>query len=247
LSNDLTQFEGSGAAAIPATDSLVGDHFEGAGIASPFTPEMVARKAELEKIRDTDIDRYFSERHDRELLRIMKAEMAAVDPDSVSPLDPMDWQEARREFGTDVAGSALVSEWERAGGFRLNYERVQERVSKLVGSFETRREQRAFMARFDRDLTESCRNAIYSNIAQGRPTFVRPADAATMKQFAATDVGQELIAEWGPDAPEKVALIRTRAARFYETLSDDDLADFGVWFESLKPRQIAAICRSLVR
>lgn len=247
MSNDLTQFEGSGAVVVPATDGLVGDHFEGAGIASPFTPEMVARKAELEKIRDTDIDRYYSEGHDRELLRIMKAEMAAVDPDSVSPLDPMDWQEARRQFGTDAAGLALVSEWERMGGFRTHYQHVQETVSKLVGSFDTRREQRAFMARFDRDLTESCRCAIYADLARGKPSFVKPADAATMKQFAATDVGQELIAEWGTDAPEKVALIRTRAARFYESLSDDDLADFGVWFDSLKPRQIAAICRSLVR
>lgn len=239
MSNDLIQSETSGAAGVgPATEDLPGGG-EGHGFASGAPT--AARRAEIHRIRNTDIDRYFAEGLDREELGHIKSEMGQV-----TPTDPMDWQESRNEMSTTPDGAKIAYEWDGMGGFKLHLGRVQERVGAMVRDLGNDRSQRVFMESFDRSLSDRARYVIYDEIAAGAPSFVTPASEADLERFGSNPVGSELLEEWGTDAPQKVAAVWRRVERLKEQLGDE-ANDFFTWFETLSPGQAKAIVGRVVR
>ncbi|SMH36065.1 hypothetical protein [Mesorhizobium australicum] len=245
MSNELVPFDrNSGAGIGGATDS-----FAGGAPARPTASGSVpsaARKAEIERVMSTDINAYFRDGLNREYEAILVAEQAAADPDSVNPVAPMDWQDGRNELSRSSAGLRLVQEWE-GFGFRPMYVNAQRSAAAMVETLETRREQRAFMERFDRALSDECRYAIYNALATGKPTFVRPASQDLVAEFTSTDVGRDLVKEWGHDAPHNIAVVRERARRLFEALDVIDRDDFGDWFDALPKGQIKAVMKAMVR
>lgn len=242
---DLTKYEsGAESGSSPATDNLAGGWSE-QGAASPGIPSP-ARKAEIERIMREDFDTY-QQKYSREYQAILEAEQEEIAPDTVDPLRPMHWEDARGELSQSHAGLALIRDWESLGGFRRQHEHAQNGAREIVKSFDTVREQRAFMERFDRDLSESARYAIYANLATGKPYYSEPANQTVVAEFTATDVGRDLAKEWGHDAPAMIGLVRKRAERLFETMSDEDAADFRAWFDGLPKSQIAAVMRGVAR
>lgn len=69
------------------------------------------------------------------------------------------------------------------------------------------------MERFDREVPEPARLAVYGEIAAGRNAYVAPAAPSEIKHFAATPAGAALVAEWDTSASENVAMLRARAKR----------------------------------
>jgi hypothetical protein len=243
MSNDLTISDSSGAAGGPATaDNLTGG-VERARFAS--LPADSARKAELEAIMRTDFDRYESEGLDREYRALIEAEAVAVDPNTGNPTQPMPAADSRVALCGSIEGQKLVAHWERWGGFNAHLNNVQNTVGSLVRNIGDNRAQRAFMERFDRNVPDAARLAVYDEIATGAPTFVQPASEGEIKKFAATPAGRAMVDEWGSDAAEKVAKLRTRAARLTEQMYEDEAGDFWDWFEELGTDTIITIYRRM--
>lgn len=243
MSNELTRFEESGAVAGgPATESAPAGG--GGVIASRAAP--AGRRQEIETIMRTDIERYFSEGLDREYSAILTGDAYAANPDSVKPTVPMDWRDSRNELSATPEGARLVQEWEMRGGFKPCLEIVQATASEIVRDIGGTREQRAFMARFDEALPDHVRYALYAELMEGAPGYVRPADAAALAKFGATDVGGALLAEWGSDGPRRVATAWKRVERVKEALGDDADVFFG-WFDTLRPSEAKAIMRAATR
>lgn len=242
---DLTKYEsGAESGSSPATDSLAGGHW-GGGFASSAAPSS-ARKAEIEAVMHSDFDLY-QRTLSREYQAILEAEQEEIAPDTVDPLRPMHWEDARGELSQSHAGLALIRDWESLGGFRRQHEHAQAGAKEVVRQLDTTRERRAFMERFDRDLSESARYAIYANLATGRPSYSEPANQTVVAEFTATDVGRDLAKEWGHDAPAMIGLVRKRAERLFETMSDEDAADFRAWFDGLPKSQMIAVMRGVAR
>jgi hypothetical protein len=197
-------------------------------------------------IMRTDFDRYLAEGLDREYSAILTGEAYAANPDSVKPTVPMDWRDSRDELSATPEGARLVQEWEMRGGFKPCLEIVQATASEIVRDIGGTREQRAFMARFDDALPDHVRYALYAELMEGAPGYVQPADAAALAKFGATDVGRELLAEWGSDGPRRVATAWKRAERVKEALGDDADVFFG-WFDDLPPAALKAIMRAATR
>ncbi|RWH93741.1 MAG: hypothetical protein EOQ89_04855 [Mesorhizobium sp.] len=244
MSNELTISENSGAAAAtgPATDGLAGGGGQ-AGFASLTVNP--TRKAEIERIMNEDFDLYESSGLNKEYLALLEAEQFEINPDSVNPTRPMEADQSRNALCSSQAGRQLVADWDSMGGFRVHLANVQKDVGEIVRSLGSVREQRVFMAKFDRDIPEPARYAVYDEIAAGRGLYVAPASSAEIKLFASTPAGRTLMEEWGSVAAERVAMLRSRAARLTANMNEDEADDFWTWFNNLEPGPVAAILRKL--
>lgn len=131
-------------------------------------------------------------------------------------------------------------------GFRPIFEQVQARATEIVRGVGGTREQRAFMEAFDRYLPGTVRYGLYSELQAGLPGYVAPADATALAKFGKSDVGRELLAEWGSDAPVRVATAWMRAERVKQALGDD-ADEFFEWFDTLRPAEAKAIMRAATR
>ncbi|MER9936140.1 hypothetical protein [Mesorhizobium sp. M0088] len=242
MSNELTISENSGAASgSSATEGLTGGG-ERAGFASlPVNP---TRKAEIASIMATDIHRYYDEKLDREYAALLEAERAEINPDLVNPTRPMDAEQSRNSLCSSEAGRRLVSDWDELGGFRAHLANVQRDAADMVRPLGGNREQRVFMERFDRHVPEPARYAVYAEIASGT-LYATPASPAEVKHFATTSAGKLLVAEWGSSAPERVAMLRARAKRMTDAMTEEDADEFWTWFDELPPATAMSIFRKM--
>jgi hypothetical protein len=245
MSNELTISENPGAAgAGSATGEATGTEQSG-GASLPAAG--VGRRALIEQIMRTDIDRYYSEGLDRELAQILEGDQVAANPDAGTPTRPMDADLSRTQLCSSDAGRRLVADWDEMGGFRTHLSRVQQTVGEIVKEAGTNLRQRYFMERFDQDVPEAARYAVYAEIANGAPAYVVPAVQSAIDRFKATPAGEILVREWGSDSAEAVAILRVRARRLNDALSDDDAHEFWFWLDEQTPEAAAAIFRKLAR
>ncbi|RWE53852.1 MAG: hypothetical protein EOS24_26025 [Mesorhizobium sp.] len=244
MSNELTVTENPGAAGAGSAtgEGVTGGATQGGFASLPANP---TRKAEIEAIMRTDFAAYESSGLSREYLEILEAEQFEINPDSVNPTRPMQADQSRNSMCSSEAGRKLVSDWESMGGFRVHLANVQRDVSRIVQTFGGNREQRVFMEHFDREIPEPARFAIFAEIASGPDLYVTPAAPSEVKLFASTPAGGLLVAEWGSYAAEKVAMLRARAKRLTDNMSEEDAHEFRFWLDGLDAGQAAAIFRKM--
>ncbi|RUV59647.1 hypothetical protein EOA85_11160 [Mesorhizobium sp. M5C.F.Ca.IN.020.29.1.1] len=244
MSNELTVSENSGAAAAtgPATDGLAGGVAQSGFASLTVDP---ARKAEIERIMNEDFDLYERSGLNKEYLALLEAEQFELDADSMPATRPLPADVSRNEMCSSEAGRRLVMDWERAGGFKVHLANVQKTVSKMVSAIGSNRAQRAFMERFDRDVPEGARYAIYGDIAMGDSMYVAPATGDQMAEFGKTPAGKAMLSEWGSRAAENVSVIRARAARMISQMPDDDVPEFLAWVDELPAEIVTSIYRNL--
>ena len=184
-------------------------------------------RTEIEKIRDTDFDRYEREGLDKQLLRLTKEESGEL-----APTDPMEPLVSRAFMERSEAGRYLSRSWDKLGSFERQLARVQGEVGALVRSLGDDRHQRAFMARFDRDLPEAVRLAMFDTIATiGEQSFVAPASVEDVKFFSADTAAAQLVKEWGSDAPTRIARIWKKFAYLEDLLGT--LQHVRAWYDQL--------------
>ncbi len=243
MSNDLIVSTDSGAAAGgPATGYTPAGEWSGGASRTPSA----GRRREIEAVMRTDIESYFAQGLDRELAAILAGDVANADPDAVKATVPMHWRDSRRELQATHDGAALVHEWDSKGGFSVHLQAVQDRAAKIVQAVGDNRAQRLFMQRFDNAFPDHVRFALYDEMTNGLPGYVRPVDDAGLKRFAANPVGADLVKEWGSDAPTRVAIAWQRVERIKSALGED-ADEFFAWFETLKPAHAKAIMQVMTR
>ncbi|MGO7542212.1 hypothetical protein ACC680_26930 [Rhizobium ruizarguesonis] len=237
MSNELVRSESSFTPAVDTGASM--SVAEGSDSFRAYSP---ARKAEIERIRDTDIDRYFAEGLDRELLAMMRDVTGEA-----RPTDPMPVEVSRTQMMETPEGARFVMETERMGGFRTQLQRLQGAIGGMVRDLGDERSQRVFMERFDRALPEPLRYAIYDQLVMGPPSFVVPVTADKVKEFAAGDPGRELVREWGSDAPETIAKIWKRVENLKAAIGEDGMDIFKDWFNSLEIPHMKRVLQFIAR
>ncbi|MEZ0020060.1 hypothetical protein [Sinorhizobium fredii] len=153
---------------------------------------------------------------------------------------------AVRSIPDDLPAS-LASRWnarESGGlGFRLGI--AQNAAATVLGRL-TEESQADLVAAVD-SLPESARTAIYDELAQGVSGYVRDASQAEVNAFSASDIGRELVKEWGGRAAKRIATFNKRADRMLDSMSDQDFGYFMARFTSLDGEQAAAVIRELAR
>jgi hypothetical protein len=91
------------------------------------------------------------------------------------------------------------------------------------------------------NLSEISRDAIRYELALPATEYpARPASEADVALFATSDVGAELMKEWGGQARKKLALVQARAERLIRT--GEEAVE---WFESLPAPQAKAVIKVL--
>ncbi|MGO7575914.1 hypothetical protein ACC699_13665 [Rhizobium ruizarguesonis] len=234
MSKDLVTTGNSVAGAEPAAPDLA--H----GV--PATHGTALSRAEIERIRETDIDRYFAEGLDRQLLHMIREDLGEV-----GPTDPMPVEASRTQMMETPEGAKFVMEMERSGGFRMQLQRLQGTIGGLVRDLGDERSQQVFMERFDRSFPEPIRYAIYDQLAMGRPSFVVPVGPDKVKEFAGGDPGRELVLEWGSDAPEAIATIWKRVDNLKAVIGADGMEVFTDWFNSLEIPHMKRVLQFIAR
>lgn len=103
---------------------------------------------------------------------------------------------------------------------------------------------KGFEASYDRlwsNLSDAARDVIrYELAAPVGEQVARLASQADVERFATSDVGKELVKEWGGNARKKLAIVQARTERL---LHVDDAAH--EWFESLPVAQAKAVIKVL--
>lgn len=243
MTGEIQKYDSGAAAGGPATDAPAG---QGSGFASPAAS--AGRRAEIEAIMRGDIESYHAQGLDREYAAILANDVAEVDPDKFDAARPMHWEDGRRDLSLSALGRALVQEWSEHGAFRPRYERVQKEALDVVRAIgASNRERLVFTENFDRCMTEGTRLAVYREIAAGAPGYVEPVDEDGLWKFGKVDVGQELLGEWGTDAPVRVATFWMRVNRLKQMAGSEGFREFCEWFELLKPREAHAIVSAFSR
>ncbi|WP_245512500.1 hypothetical protein [Rhizobium leguminosarum] len=208
----------------------------------PVTHGATLSRAEIERIRDTDIDRYFAQGLDRQLLHMIREDLGEV-----GPTDPMSVEASRTQMMETPEGAKFVMEMERSGGFRMQLQRLQGTIGGLVRDLGDERSQQVFMERFDRSFPEPIRYAIYDQLVMGRPSFVVPVTDDKVKEFAGGDPGRELVREWGSDAPEMIATIWKRVDNLKAAIGEDGMDTFKDWFNSLEIPHMKRVLQFIAR
>jgi hypothetical protein len=219
----------------------VGGAVHGNTLPQPFD-RSPARRAEIERIRTTDIDRYFAEGLDKELLSYIREDLGAD-----NALDFLDHRESRQQLSESKAGRKLVLDWERSGGFQTRLAFVQKSVAGLVSSLGDEREQRAFMERFDRSVPEEIRYLIFDLIADNLSGgYVTPATPAEIKAFEESgSPSPEIVKEWGSEAPERLARIWRKIE--YMKLTRADLSPIFEWLNAIPDAHYKAVLNFVSR
>lgn len=243
MSNDLIPVEGSGPVGVVPESGPGGTVAPGA--TASVSGNLAARKAEIEAVMNSDFDEYERSGLNREYLEILEAEMMGADPDAGVPTRPMDASDSRTMLCGSQAGQKLVLEWERMGGFNVHLRNVQKSVGELVRAIGPNRAQRAFMERFDRNVPEGARLAVYDEIAAGAGMYVQPATEAQIKAFANTPAGKVLVPEWGTEAAQRIATLRAREKRLIDAMGEENWLDVMDWFDGLDVETAAMIFRKM--
>lgn len=244
MSNDIVVHEDPGAGREgPATDSHAGG-VGGAGLASSPVADL-ARMAEIDAIMRTDFSRYEREGLDREMLALMQAQIEADNPDAGTPTVPMAVDMSRSVMQQTAEGRRLVDEWTKWGGFGPRLGIAQKHAGEIVRAIGGTREQRVFLENFGRDVPEAARIEVYSELSAGPPTFVTQASPQEVSLFAKTPVGKALVAEWGPNAADHVAVLRFRAERLMGAIYEDEADTFWDWLEGLDSKVVATIFKKM--
>lgn len=102
-----------------------------------------------------------------------------------------------------------------------------------------------FMEGFDQVVPLAARLAAYDELERGPLVAIPAASASEVKLFASTTAGRMLVEEWGSAGAERVAMLRSRAARMTGNMSEEDADGFWTWFDNLEPGPVAAIFRKL--
>lgn len=232
MSNDLVSYNG------PAGG---GDTF-GSGDSGHSTGGQSSREVEIRRIMATDMARYRREGLDQELAMIVSEREQTSD--AVVQLPP---HVSKSLLQSTEEGRELIRAWQTApGGFEQQIRQAQASALEIVRGVGEIRSQRAFMERFDRDLSERCRYLIYNELRSGHAGNPPPASPDDVRRFADTPAGRELVAEWGPRASQMVARVWARFDRLGRSMRQtDEAADFVHWYSQLSPAAIKAICRHL--
>jgi hypothetical protein len=192
------------------------------------------RVSEIRSIMATDRARYFREDLGTEL-----AQIQAGDPVTLRPGD------SKASLMASDEGRELVAAWGSA--FPDNLSAVQNMVLGMVRDLGSGNQGRALMASFDLDVSERARYHIYDELRQAAPAAAS-ASTADMTMFAKSDVGRDMIAEWGPAAPGMIGRIFARVKRFRAALDDDgDFESFCAWYDDLPAASIKSILRQMGR
>lgn len=236
MSNDL----------VPSQGGYAGSGDPGGGGGIGFGRD---RASEIRSIMKTDRARYFRDHLDQELAEIEAGKSLADDPDegagiAVMPLAP---HRSRAMLEQTAEGRELVAAWQ-TGGFERSLESAQRGAMNVLRGIGDGRHQRAFMARFDRDLTERVRYHIYDDLTNGSPLYYPPAKPEDLKIFGSCTVGADLLKEWGSTSADKVGKVWARVARFRRALGDEgDFEEFRTWYDNLNPTAVKAIVRYLAQ
>ncbi|MBB3288752.1 MULTISPECIES: hypothetical protein [unclassified Rhizobium] len=220
MSNDLVVSSG----ALPTADNPSSE----AHHVPPSTSSLT--RAEIERIRDTDIDRYFAEGLDRRLLRITAAEMGSTEPTEFMPVN-----ESRSAMMETSEGAQLVMQLERMGTFNHQIQQIQNTIASFVRDLGDHRHQKAFMERFDQAIPEAVRYRIYMQIAMGAPSFVVPVGDDDIEHFSSKEAGKSLVSEWGSRAAEGIAIVWKRMDYLHAEIGSEPMGFVVDWFESLVP------------
>ena len=213
-----------------------------ASVAGRRVPDM----AYIMNVMRTDYPRYLAEGLDKIHLELLELETGDAHPDAVPAFRPLEPSASRAELCESVDGQQLVSEWDALGGFAIHLRHTQEAAKTLVSDVaDSVRGRKAFMEAFDRSVPEPARLAVYRELARGRPMHVVPVDQAGISKFASHPAGKELIAEWGADAPKRIATFWQRVNQTVEDLFEEDKAALFDWFETLSAAQAKAIVRRM--
>lgn len=244
MANELTQYQDLGGNAESFPENLPGAVETRRPVASG-RPVSGSRKAEIEQIMNTDFARYEQEGLNREYLAILECEMLQVDPDAGTPTRPMLANESRNQLANTPAGMKLVMSWERLGGFATHLANAQKSAGEIVRSIGSNRAQRVFLEHLNRGLPEGARMALYNELSAGANMYAGRATQSEIYTFAKTGAGAVLVPEWGTQAAEKLSIIRKRAARLTENMSEDDSHEFWFWFEELDSDIVTTIIRKM--
>ncbi|RWN11459.1 hypothetical protein [Mesorhizobium sp.] len=242
MSNDLVVSNPGAAGAGSATGEGLTGGAARVGFAS--LPANPTRKAEIEQIMRTDFARYESDGLDQEYRALLQGEIEAVNPDAGTPTAPMPADASRIFLCSSQEGQKLVYEWERMGGFRTVLASVQKDVGEIVREAGNNLRQRHFMQRFTQEVPAAVEVALMDEFASGTP-WAQPASQAEVDLFASKPAGKIMVQHWGPEAAERVGILRKRAARLVDSLTDEEEADLWAWFEDLDTHVITKIYRKM--
>jgi hypothetical protein len=143
----------------------------------------------------------------------------------------------------NAAGFApeLLDEWANQGGVAYHQGMVEKGTNAMLAAMGN--EGEAFQAGFDA-LPQAAQNEVYRYLALD-PGAWRPASDAAVKAFGELEEQAELLEEWGPRAPQKVATIRGRLGLILRALPEADRRAADDFIESWSPAQAKAILKVL--
>ncbi|TIP42430.1 MAG: hypothetical protein E5X77_24185 [Mesorhizobium sp.] len=242
MSNELTISNPGAGSAGPATDVGGAGGAGQGGFAS--LPPNATRKAEIEAIMRTDFARYEDEGLDKEYRALLQGEIEAVNPEAGNPTAPMPADASRTVLCSSQEGQKLVGEWERMGGFRMILSSVQKDVGEIVKEAGNNLRQRYLMQTFTEAVPLAAEVALMDEFASGVP-WAPPASQGEIDLFAKTEAGKIMVQHWGREAPERVGILRKRAARLVDSLTEDEAADLWAWFDGLDTHVVTRIFRKM--
>jgi len=201
------------------------------------------------QVLTTEPARYWGERRDLEVARLYQEDADQDGRESTaSAVIPLAPSRSRSEFEQTAEGRELVAAWSMGpGGFDKAVTVAQQAAGSIVQAMGDRRHQQAFMTRFDREVSEAARFHIYNELVNTDASHP-PATGEALAVFGSSDVGAELLAEWGGDAAYRVGRVWGRAARFRRSLDNEaEWATFRDWYDDLDPKAVKAIVKYLAR
>ncbi|CAN7397286.1 hypothetical protein LJR235_002378 [Pararhizobium sp. LjRoot235] len=145
----------------------------------------------------------------------------------------------------DDLPSALKSRWseKEAGGLGYRLAIAQDAASTVLGRLTE--ESRADLVAAVDSLPEGVRAVVYAELGEGVSGHVRDASPADVSAFAASEIGHQLVSEWGGRAPKRVATFNKRADRMLDSMTDEGVGYFMARFTTLDVEQAKAFIREL--
>jgi hypothetical protein len=166
-----------------------------------------------------------------------------------APHDPQAWratpQEARKQLP-----APLVARWEEGGAFAQNLARAQEAVERAVLAIGDPKLADDVARSFDA-LAPTVQAALFTELSRGVPNFAKAADDKLLAGFSTLPYGAPFLKAWGPQAPRKLGLVIARWNRARDMMrhrddpSEKDWHSFRRWFDTMKPREQAAVVWTL--
>lgn len=203
------------------------------------------RLRQLEHMKKHDFLTYDGKGLAEEHQALLEAHADAAQSDAPQTVQPLSATDSKAMIEATDDGSQLLQAW--GDQFDEKLATAQRGTTAILADLGDQANQAQFLSDFYSQMPGGAQIAVAHELADFPPADITSVSPEVVHSFQTTETGKQLVAEWGSEAPKRIATIRARMKRVLGTMEATEVNKTMAWFEGLSDFEAKAVVKHLAR